>query len=72
MTPMWISVITTVIIRMPIAYLWAALTKTEAMPNGSPDCLFFSLLISWVLGALLTIFAYKKGTWRNKALEPKA
>jgi len=72
MTPMWISIITTVIIRMPIAYLWAALTKTEAMPNGNPDCLYFSLLISWVMGAALTFFAYRKGSWREKALKDKA
>ncbi len=72
MTPMWISIITTVIIRMPIAYLWAALTKTEAMPNGNPDCLYFSLLISWVMGAALTFFAYRKGSWREKGLKDKA
>ncbi|MBQ2957093.1 MAG: MATE family efflux transporter [Clostridia bacterium] len=72
MTPMWISIITTVVIRMPIAYLWAALTRTEAMPNGSPDCLYFSLLISWVLGAVLTFFAYQKGAWRTKALKNNA
>ncbi len=65
MTPMWISIITTVVIRMPIAYLWAALTKTEAMPNGNPDCIFCSLLISWVLGAVLTAIFYKKGKWRK-------
>jgi len=72
MTPMWISIITTVIIRMPIAYLWAALTKTEALPNGNPDCLYFSLLISWVMGAVLTFFAYRKGSWRNKSLKDRA
>ena len=72
MTPMWISIITTVVIRMPIAYLWAALTKTEALPNGSPDSIFCSLLISWVLGAVLTFFAFKKGAWRNKGLRDRA
>ena len=72
MTPMWISIITTVVIRMPIAYLWAALTKTEALPNGSPDSIFCSLLISWVLGAVFTFFAYKKGAWRNKGLRDRA
>ena len=68
MTPMWISIITTVIIRMPIAYLWAWLTRSEAQPNGSPDSIFTSLLISWVLGALITVAAYKQGKWRSKSV----
>ncbi len=66
MTPMWISIITTVVIRVPIAYLWANLTKTPELPNGSPDCLFTSLLISWVLGALITFVCYRNGKWRSK------
>ena len=71
MTPMWISVITTVIVRMPLAYLWAGLTKTESLPNGNPDAIFCSLLIAWVLGAVLTFLAYKKGAWRSKSLEKR-
>ncbi len=61
MTPMWISMITTVVIRVPIAYGLAALTK-------SPDSLFISLLISWCMGALLSFAAYKRGIWRKKAI----
>ena len=41
MTPMWISIITTVILRVPIAYGIAYLTRTEASPVGSRTaCLF--------------------------------
>jgi len=68
MTPMWISVITTVIVRMPLAYGLAYLTRSEAQPNGSPDSLFVSLLISWVLGAVLTSLAYRRGAWKKKAV----
>ena len=60
MTPMWISIITTVIIRTPLAYLLAMIT-------GSPDSLFISLLISWVMGAVLTSVMYKRGAWKKKA-----
>ena len=60
MTPMWISIITTVVIRTPIAYLLAYLT-------GSPDSLFISLLISWVMGAVITSVCYRKGRWKEKA-----
>lgn len=69
MTPMWISIITTVITRVPLAYALVALTKTEANPSGAPESIFVSLLISWLLGALLTFVAYRKGTWKTKALE---
>lgn len=68
MTPMWISLITTVIIRVPIAYGIAWLTRSPEQPAGSPDCLYISLLLSWVLGAVLTWFFYRHGKWRSKAI----
>ncbi|MCI8623327.1 MAG: MATE family efflux transporter [Provencibacterium sp.] len=67
-TPMWISLATTVVIRVPVAYALAYFTRSEALPNGAPDSLFISLLVSWVLGALLSIFAYRHGKWRSKAI----
>lgn len=68
MTPMWLSLFTTVIVRVPIAYGLAYLTRTPQNPTGSPDSLFVSLLISWVLGAVLAVLFYKKGKWRKKSL----
>ena len=68
MPPMWISIITTVIIRMPLAYGLAYLTRSEALPNGSPDSLFISLLVSWVMGAVLTSVAYRRGAWKKKVV----
>lgn len=66
--PMWISVITTVIIRMPIAYLWAYLTRTPDMPAGDPMCLYGSLLISWLLGCGMTVWVYVRGNWKKRCL----
>ena len=70
MTPMWISIITTVIIRVPVAYGLEFLTRPEggAMGSGSPDPLFISLLISWVMGAILTSIAYRMGTLEKKSI----
>ena len=65
-TPMWISIVSTIIIRVPVAYLLAWLTKSEAWPQGSPDALSGSLLISWVLGMLISVIAYRAGKWKNK------
>lgn len=64
--PMWISVITTVVVRMPIAYLWAYLTRTPASPAGDPVCLYGSLLISWLFGCAATVFVYRRGSWKHK------
>jgi len=68
MTPMWISLITTVIIRVPIAYGISWMTRTPALPHGRFECIAVSLLISWLIGAVLTIIFYSKGKWRNKAI----
>ena len=68
MPSMWISMFTTVVIRVPLAYLWAWLTRSPAYPAGSPDALFFALLISWVLGAVATYLWYRRGAWRDKSL----
>lgn len=61
MTPMWISLITTIVIRVPIAYGLAALMH-------SADALFISLLISWVMGAVLTSIAFRMGRWKKKSI----
>lgn len=67
-TPMWISLITTVVIRIPLAYGIAYFTRTPQMPGGSSYCIFVSLLVAWILGAGITAFFYKLGFWKKKAL----
>lgn len=64
-TPMWISFVTTILIRVPLAYGIAYFTRSEAMPGGTPDSIFISLLISWVMGAVLTTIFYRRGKWRR-------
>ena len=65
MIPMWISVITTVVIRMPLAYLWAYLSRSPMNPNGDPVCLYGSLLISWLCGCGFSMIFYFRGKWRK-------
>lgn len=67
-TPMWISIVTTVIIRVPLAYGLSFLTRTPELPNGRYQVLWISLLTSWCMGALLTLIFYKRGNWKKKAL----
>ncbi len=68
-TPMWISVITSVVIRIPIAYGISYLTRTPELPTGRFECIHLSLVSSWVLGALITTIFYKIGKWKKKAIE---
>ena len=67
-TPMWISLFTTVIVRVPIAYGISFLTRTPDLPYGRFECIQISLLASWVIGAVLTAIFYSKGKWKNKAI----
>lgn len=68
MTPMWISIVTTVFIRVPIAYGIAFLTRSPEFPGGRQECVFISLLISWLIGALVTFLFYRRGKWKSKDL----
>lgn len=68
-TPMWISIIQTIGLRMPLAYIMCYLTRSAEYPNGRRECLFVSLLIAWLIGALLTAILYKHGKWRRKFQE---
>ncbi len=65
-SPMWISIISTIAIRVPIAYWLADLTKSEVWPDGNPIALFGSLMISWVLGMVMSIVVYAIGGWKKK------
>ena len=68
MTPMWISLITTVAIRVPIAYGISYFTRTPEMPLGMSECIQISLVMSWVIGAILTVIFYARGKWKEKAI----
>ncbi len=67
-TPMWISLFTTVLIRVPIAYGISWLTRTAELPYGRSECIQISLLISWIMGAVLTAIFYSVGKWKKKAI----
>ncbi len=67
-TPMWISLFTTVLIRVPIAYGISWLTRTAELPYGRSECIQISLLISWIMGAVLTAIFYGVGKWKKKAI----
>jgi Na+-driven multidrug efflux pump len=65
-TPMWVSIIQTIALRVPIAYLLAYLTRSPEFPHGNPIALFGSLMISWTIGMVISIVVFKTGKWRKK------
>lgn len=64
-TPMWISIISTVVLRIPVAYALAAITRSEAWPHGHPFSLSASLLVSWTMGMVMSLAAYRWGKTRK-------
>lgn len=68
-TPMWISFATSVVIRVPLAYIISYLTVSEELPHGIPQCIQISLLAAWVSGAILTVIFYARGKWKTKAIK---
>ena len=68
MTPMWISLVTTILVRVPLAYGLVYLSRSAQYPQGRKECIFVSLLISWIIGALATALFYRRGKWRQTAL----
>lgn len=67
-TPMWISIIETFFLRMPLAYIMVYMTRSDKMPLGDQDMIYYSLVIAWVIGAVMSIVMYKFGKWRRKGL----
>ena len=64
-TPMWISIVSTVVLRIPVAYVLAYFTQSQAYPHGHPYSLSISLLISWTMGMVISILAYRFGKVRK-------
>lgn len=68
LTPMWLSMFMTVGLRMPLAYIMTYMTRSAANPHGEFSMIFASLLLSWVIGVIITAIFFKRGKWKNKAL----
>jgi len=65
--PMIMSVVTTLLVRLPLAYLIAYLTRSPEWPAGNPDAIYISTLCAWVSNAVVTCIIYRWGKWRKRA-----
>lgn len=68
-TPMLISLCTSVFARIPLAYGIEYFTRGADGSKGIKECIQISLLITWCLGAVLTTIFYRVGKWKNKAIK---
>ena len=68
LTPMWISLFNSVVMRVPLAYGLVWLSRTPELPQGNFYMMGTSLMITWVSGALLTLFLFRRGRWKTKAI----
>ena len=70
--PMWISIISTVLLRIPIAYAIAYMTRSAEFPHGHPFALSISLLVSWVMGMVFSVVVFRFGKTRKMIREEMA
>jgi putative MATE family efflux protein len=71
-TPMWISILSTVALRIPIAYVLAYYSRSAEFPHGHPFALSISLLCSWSLGMIFSVIAFRWGKTRRMIREEMA
>ena len=64
-TPMWISIFSTIALRIPTAYVLAYFTRSAQFPNGHPFALSTSLLVSWTMGMVISVIAFRFGKTRK-------
>ena len=72
MTPMWISILVSVALRVPLSYWLVGLSRTPENPLGRPEMLYYAMLATWVTGAVVNVITFRYGRWRKKARERMA
>lgn len=63
--PMIVTFVSTVVIRVPLAYFIAYITKSAQFPMGRCESVYISLLISWIIGAVLSYLLFKHKLLKN-------
>lgn len=65
---MWITIVATVLMRVPMAYIMVHYSKSPAYPGGNPDGIFWSMVICFAVAGFSCLGYYLTGRWKNKAL----
>lgn len=72
MATMWMTVSTMVVIRIPLTYVLTLTSATAEWPNGNPDVIFVTMLVVFLLNAIITSIYYRTGRWTSKAIVKKS
>ena len=65
---MWITIISNVILRVPLVYVWVRLSRSAKWPNGNPDSIYASMAIVGTVGAIMTFLYFRTGRWKSKGV----
>lgn len=68
MATMWVSIVSTFIVRLPLAYIMVTLSKSAQYPIGRPESLYLSQMTAWIFGTLFSYILYRRGKWKERAI----
>jgi len=68
MAVMVITIICTVALRVPMAYIWVTLGRNELNPGGDPAGIYWSMVICTGIAAAMCIGYYISGSWKRRAV----
>ena len=72
MSVMVITIIATVFMRVPMAYIWVSMGRNELNPGGNWSGIYWSMVICTGIAASLCMLYYLSGRWKKFALTRKA
>lgn len=66
MATMWISIMATFVVRLPLAYILVELSKSEQYPAGKADYLYYSQIAAWFFGTAVSFWMYRREKWKGE------
>ena len=65
---MAIALFCTVLLRLPMAYIWVGTSVSEANPGGTYQGIYWSMVICSAIAGVLSIIYFATGRWKRKTL----
>ncbi|MCL2401099.1 MAG: MATE family efflux transporter [Oscillospiraceae bacterium] len=68
---MIVTIIATVFMRVPMAYIWVGMSRTALNPGGEPAGIYWSMVICTGIASALCMWYYLSGRWKKLSLVKK-
>ena len=65
---MAIALFCTVLLRLPMAYIWVGTSVSEANPGGTYHGIYWSMVICTAIAGILSVIYYATGRWKRKII----